>query len=420
MYIVESILNTFYRKKMRSVLCFDEVASVPIPPKSPADTDNYLLYIHVPFCESLCPYCSFHRYEYSEKTARAYYDALWQELCMYQRLGYDFKGMYIGGGTPTIMMDQLIETLAVTREMFSVQEISVETNPNHLTEANLHLLKNAGVNRLSVGVQSFDDKLLRHIGRYAKYGSAQQIKEKLKSAIGLFDTLNVDLIFNMPVQTHKSLEQDLDVIEELLPEQVTFYPLMTAPSVEIVLNNSLGPISYKKEKLFYFIILDRMKKNYTGSTAWCFSRKKSMIDEYIIAYDKYIGAGSGAFGYFNDCIYINTFALDEYVRKIQHHEFPVTRVKQFTEQENIYYFLLMKLFGLSLPKAVFNTEQGRYYKKKLRLEMLLLKLSRSIAEKADSIELTDKGKYYWVMAMREFFIAVDTMRDHCREKLQTD
>lgn len=418
MYLVESILNKFYRKKMKAVLEFDEVSSFPVPSKPSTDKDDYLLYIHIPFCESLCPYCSFHRYVYEEDLAHKYFDALWKELHMYKDIGYDFKGMYIGGGTPTITMNRLLETLNITKNIFNIKEISVETNPNHITEKNLQLLKNAGVNRLSVGVQSFDDNILRHIGRYEKYGSGYEIQEKLKNAIGEFDTLNVDLIFNIPIQTEESLKQDLDIIDYLLPEQVTFYPLMTAPSVEAVLRKSLGPVEYKKEKKFYFIILDRMKKNYTGSTAWCFSRKKSMIDEYIIAYDKYVGVGSGAFGYFKDCIYVNTFSLDEYICKIKNNEFPVGRVKKFSEKENKQYFLLMKLFGLTLYKTVFETESGQNYKKALWLEMLLLKLSRSVKESDSVIELTDRGKYYWVIAMREFFIAVDTMRDYCRQMME--
>lgn len=414
-YIIEPLLNKFFKIKMRSVLRFKDIHSFPIAPKSPTDRDDYLLYIHIPFCESLCPYCSFHREVYNEKLTPAYFDALLKELCMYKELGYDFKGLYVGGGTPTICIDKLCELLKFATNNFSITEISVETNPNHILENNLLLLKKAGVNRLSVGVQSFDDAILKRIGRYEKYGSGHEIQQKLKKAIGVFDTLNVDLIFNMPLQSAKSLQRDLDIIDDLLPEQVTFYPLMTAPSVAKTLEASLGPIDYKKEKHFYFIILNRMKSHYTGSTAWCFSRKKSMIDEYIIAYDKYVGAGSGAFGYFNDCIYINTFSIDEYIHMIHNNEMPVTRVKKFSEQETKYYFFLMKLFGLSLHKKAFENIFGESYRKALWLETLLLKTAGALKETGTDILPTDRGKYYWVMAMREFFIAVDTLRDYCRK-----
>jgi len=418
MYIIESILNRFYRGITRSVLNFDAPGTAALPPGTCTDPEGSLLYIHIPFCESLCPYCSFHRYGFEERPARRYFAALRQELQLYKDLGCGFRGMYIGGGTPTILMDELLALIAFTRESFGVTEISVETNPNHLTAANLQALRQAGINRLSVGVQSFDDDLLRHMGRFEKYGSGGAIKEKLQSALGVFDTLNLDLIFNLPAQTEKSLCRDLDCIDELLPDQVTFYPLMTAPSVEAVLRSTLGPLDYRKEKLFYFRILNSMRHKYTGSTAWCFSRKKAMIDEYIINYEQYAGAGSGAFGYCNNCMYINSFSLDEYVEKIEKGEIPVTRVKRFTKREAMYYFMLMKLFGLSLDKGQFKKSFGKDIRQALPLEMLLLRLSGAVKESAASIELTDRGRYYWVMAMREFFIAVDTMRDYCRSMVQ--
>jgi coproporphyrinogen III oxidase-like Fe-S oxidoreductase len=336
---------------------------------------------------------------------------------MYKALDYDFKGLYIGGGTPTIMVDLLLTTMNVAKKHFSLQEVSVETNPNHLTEENLHLLKSAGVNRLSVGVQSFDDQVLKGIRRYERYGSGAQIIQRLENAMGKFETLNVDLIFNIPVQTRESLKNDLDIIDDLLPEQITFYPLMSAAAVESALKNSLGNLDYRKEKNFYFMILDRMKKNYTGSTAWCFSRGSSMIDEYVIVYDKYVGAGSGAFGYFNDCIYANTFSVQEYVDRVNDHQFPIARVKKFTKKENMYYFLLMKLFGLSVNRKAFREKFGESLDNLLWKEIALLKISGAIKESGDVIEPTDRGRYYWVMAMREFFIAVDNLRDFCRTRV---
>lgn len=417
MYLIEPLLNTFYRHTMRSVLRFGSIEDHPVPPHSAADTGEYLLYVHIPFCETLCPYCSFHRYPYDEALARPYFDALLAELSMYKQLGYDFKGMYVGGGTPTISPDGLTRVLAWCREQFSIKEISVETNPNHMTDDRLRVLKEAGINRLSVGVQSFDDRILKAIGRFEKYGSGREIQEKLRRAQGIFDTLNVDLIFNMPLQDDQSLRADLAIIDSLLPDQVTFYPLMTAPSVEAALSSTLGGVDFRKEKRFYFTLLESMRKNYTGSTAWCFSRKKAMIDEYIIAYDNYVGVGSGSFGYFNDCIYITSFSLEEYRAKIAAGELPITRVKKFTPRENRYYFLLMKLFGLELDAAAYQQVFGRPYSRELFFETLLLRLAGAIEETGGTVKLTDRGRYYWVMAMREFFIAVDTMRDACRKEL---
>lgn len=414
MYIVEPLLNRYYRMQMRKAIAFDHTGRFDVPVKAEQDRDDYLLYVHIPFCETLCPYCSFHRYEYRPDVADRYFEALQKELNMYKAHGYDFKGMYIGGGTPTLPLDRLIETIALAKDLFGIREISVETNPNHLVDEKLDRLFRAGVHRLSVGVQSFDDHILKHIGRYQKYGSGEMIREKIKNARGRFDTLNVDLIFNIPLQTEALLEKDLDIIGELLPEQVTWYPLMAAASVENALKKSVGRVDYRKEKKFYFTILNRMKQAYTGSTAWCFSRKKSMIDEYIIAYDKYAGVGSGAFGYFNDSIYSNSFSIDEYISRIQQGKFPVAGMKRFSPQEQMHYYFLMKLFGLKMDKPAFAKRFGKSLEKAMPLERLLLKLSASVTETEKSLTLTDRGRYYWIMAMREFFIATDNLRDHCR------
>jgi len=415
MYIIEPLLNGALRRSMRSVLRFDDAAGRSVPP-APAGQQRCLIYVHIPFCESLCPYCSFHRFVFDEPLARRYFKALRREIGMYRDLGYRFTGMYVGGGTPTIMLEPLLDVVRIGREELGVKEISVETNPNHVTPAYLEPLRQAGINRLSVGVQSFDDTILKAIGRYEKYGGGKETFDRLQQAAGLFDTLNIDLIFNMPLQNEESLDRDLAMIDRLEADQVTFYPLMTAPSVARRLASTLGPIDYKKEKRMYLLILEHMRREYQNSTAWCFSRCKAMIDEYIIDYDSYVGAGSGAFGYFNNCIYINTFNLNEYIERVQAGRFPTGLVKQFTRRETLHYLLLMKLFATELPKTFFETGQGRDFKKSLRIELALLRLCGALQALPDRLALTDRGRYYWVMAMREFFIAVDTMRDVCRRQ----
>jgi len=415
MYIIEPILNRVLRRSMRSVLRFDDAAGIRVPP-APEGPQRCLLYVHIPFCESLCPYCSFHRFVFDERLAKKYFNALMREIEMYRDLGYRFTGMYIGGGTPTIMLEPLLEVIRIAREDLGVKEISVETNPNHVCPEYLEPLRHAGINRLSVGVQSFDDTILRAIGRYEKYGSGQETFERLQQASGMFDTLNIDLIFNMPLQSDDSLRRDLDLLDRLEADQVTFYPLMTAPSVAARLAETLGPIDQKKEKRMYLLIIEHMRRSYQSSTAWCFSRKAAMIDEYIIDYGSYVGVGSGAFGYFNDRIYINTFNLNEYIERVNAGRLPTGLVKQFTRRETLHYMLLMKLFATELPKTFFETEQGRDFKKSLWPEIAALRLIGALRDEPDRLELTDRGRYFWVMAMREFFIAVDTMRDVCRQQ----
>ena len=208
---------------------------------------------------------------------------------VYKNSGYDFRGLYVGGGTPTIMMDELTETISLIKDCFHIQEISVETNPNHLTEVNIEGLKKSGVNRLSVGVQSFDDDLLKAMDRYEKYGSGETIITRLKVVLGRFDTLNADMIFNFSSQTSESLGRDLDILHEIGIDQVTYYPLMVSDLTRRAVEKTLGRVDYRREKKFYRQIVERLTPSYRFSSAWCFSRKESMIDEYIVGYNEYAG-----------------------------------------------------------------------------------------------------------------------------------
>jgi len=402
---------------MRSALRFEDVPdAISADLESGIARDAELLYVHIPFCESLCPYCSFHRYVYDAAGASAYFDALTHELELYKQLGCSFTALYVGGGTPTICPDRLLDIIHCARSLYPLREISVETNPNHLQEALLVRLRDAGVRRLSVGVQSFNDDMLRALGRYEKYGSSAAIQKQLRATHGIFETCNIDLLFNLPLQTKAHVLHDLSVIEELLPDQVTFYPLMTSPSVAATLNRLLGQISYRTEKDFYFTILERMRRQYTGSTAWCFSRHATMIDEYIVTHGRYVGAGSGAFGYHGNGIAINTFLLDQYCQRVRSHRLPITRFKRFSRWETLAYIFLMKLFGLSLTAAELSQIRARYGRLALVPELFILRLMGAVCGTKEGFTLTDRGKYYWVMAMREFFIAVDTLRDVCRPR----
>ena len=104
-----------------------------------------MLYMHVPFCERLCPYCPFNRFPFKEERAKPYFANMRKEMMMLKDLGYDFESVYIGGGTPTITIDELCETIDMARENFSIKEVSSETNPNHLIPSYLEKLKGASI-----------------------------------------------------------------------------------------------------------------------------------------------------------------------------------------------------------------------------------------------------------------------------------
>jgi coproporphyrinogen III oxidase-like Fe-S oxidoreductase len=414
--ITEALLTAYLKRKYDQTLQFDQVGRIESP--RPREGAEYLLYIHIPYCEELCPYCSFNRYPLDRDMARAYFRSLSEEILMYRELGFEFTSVYVGGGTPTVLPDELGALLRDLRTWFQIREISLETNPNHLTDEILEVLQRGGVNRLSVGVQSFDDNLLKQMERYHKYGSGNDIRERLASIMGRFDTLNVDMIFNFPTQTMSMLERDLEIIQEMQADQVTFYPLMVSEITKKELAKRFGPISYEQERAFYEKIAETLDHEYVCGTAWCFSRKKSMIDEYIVDYDEYVGAGSGSFGYVNGSCIANTFSIPDYMHQVSTGNLPILAKKSFSAKEQIHYDFMMKLFGTSLNiKDIEEKFKGKF-QKTLWKEIPLFKLLGALTNENGSLRLTRKGRYLWVIMMREFFTGVNNFRDMCRAKIK--
>jgi coproporphyrinogen III oxidase-like Fe-S oxidoreductase len=376
---------------------------------------KYVLYTHIPFCESLCPYCSFNRFIFNEKKTRDYFKNLRRELDLIADLGYDFVNMYVGGGTPTVIVDELIETIDYAKKLFNIQEVSCETNPNHLTKEILTALKGR-VDRLSVGVQSFDDTLLKQMSRYDKFGSGEKILEIIQNAVGILPALNVDMIYNLPDQTETMLLKDLEFIKRSGAEQTTFYPLMSAPSVKRAMERTLGRVNQNREYQFFQLIADGLHGEYNPSSAWTFSRKDvSMIDEYIVKYEEYVGAGSGSFSYLNGNLLVNTFSLKQYEQKIQKGKLPVYAVKSFAKRDRMRYRMMMELFDLSLDKKKFINDFGGPVEWELLPELLFLRLAGAFKPNGkDYLLLEPNARYLMVVMMREFFANVNILRDQAR------
>ncbi|MFH1081310.1 MAG: coproporphyrinogen III oxidase family protein [Pseudomonadota bacterium] len=413
--MINQIITHKVRQEFARSMRFEE-GVVPRIPEATQQTPR-LLYLHIPFCEKLCPYCSFNRIVFDESLCRAYCRALRLELLLYKKRGFAFQGIYVGGGTPTVLIDELEDTLALARESFHIREISVETNPNHLTDANIVALKRVGVNRLSVGIQSFDNGLLRAMDRFNKYGSGETIRDRLKQVLGQFDTLNADMIFNFPSQRMDSLDRDLDILTEIGIDQITYYPLMVSDSTRAVVSKTLGRVDYRQEERFYRRIAERLAPAYRFSSAWCFSKKTAMIDEYIVDYDEYAGLGSDSIGYLDGTCYANTFNIRQYIAQVERGEMPLMASRDFSLKDQIRYDFLMKLFGMKLDIPALQKKYGDHLFRYLWLDLVAFRVAGGLRYAPPDYYLTPRGRYYWVIMMREFFISVNNFRDFCREQL---
>jgi coproporphyrinogen III oxidase-like Fe-S oxidoreductase len=417
--LAERVLTSFLRLANRRILSLKTSSNVTLPAPTPGR--EYLLYAHVPFCQRLCPYCSFNRFPFSEDQARAYFRRLRDEMRMVADLGYDFGSLYVGGGTPTILIDELVETIDLARELFRVQEVSSETNPNHLVAEVVDPLIGR-VQRFSVGVQSFDDDLLRQMDRYDKYGNGSEILRRLQNVAGRFHSLNVDMIFNFPSQKLESLLRDVAYLRESGASQTTFYPLMTSPAVRRSLARTVGSVSYRRECAYYQALSEALAGAFEPATAWTFSETAGeMIDEYIVDYEEYVGIGSGSFSYLDGSIYANTFSLQKYETAVGSGHLSAAAERAFGLREQMRYRFMMGLFGLFLDKGAFRERFGVPVERGLWAEMLCMRAAGAFdRDDPEAITLTPKGRYLLVAVMREFFAGVNAFRDQARISLSPE
>lgn len=472
----ERLLSTVVRACTNQYLKLSPTDETHVP--APVPGQRYMLYMHVPFCERLCPYCSFNRFPFSEDRARPYFANMRKEMLMLKDLGYDFDSVYIGGGTPTILLDELCDTIDLARETFSIKEVSSETNPNHLIPSYLDKLQGR-VQRLSVGVQSFDDGLLKQMDRYEKYGSGDEILARIQDASPYFVSMNADMIFNFPAQTEDILLRDIERVIESNASQTTFYPLMASPSVERSLARTVGKVDYAREQRFYEIICELLTGELPGvepnpagpngevglfefGSAWTFNRRQTtvtgvdvtpretvvspfdefhlnesdagyvsgftelssegsgsrMIDEYVVDYEEYPAIGSGGITYLGENLYVNTFSIKDYNAAIESGRMSLMGRKKFSKKQRMMYRFMMQLFGLRLDKKQFKRDFGCSVEWGLPEEMAFMTAVGAFATNNDEeLTLTPKGRYLCVVMMRQFFIGVNNLRDQARATL---
>ncbi len=407
------LTSWYMQKKVKRFLDFS-YSQKPITIPQPNKNKQYLLYIHIPFCKTLCPYCSFHKFKFQEKQAREYFKLLREEMKLAKEQGFDFISLYVGGGTTTILPDELAATIDFAKELFSIQEVSCEGDP--LIEESMVELLSSRVDRLSIGVQSTDDRILKKIKRYKKFGSAKEQLEAIKKAVGKFPIVNIDLIFNLPTQTKQDIQNDLKNIMELSPEQISYYPLMYSPSVKKKMEKNLGKLYNDKEALFYNTILDTLGKSYKKISSWAFSKKQSnSFDEYVVDYNEYLGLGSGSFSFIENTLYINTFSLKKYQERISQKQFCLERFKNYSLNDILQYQVMLDLFSNSLSLQKYKNNYNIDIESKFKLEFFLLRVL-GILEK-NSYTPTPFGSYFFLTLMKEFYIGMDYVREHSRNHL---
>ena len=426
----ERMLTTVVRAMTDKTLTLHPVPEDALP--DPVPGRPYTLYVHVPFCERLCPYCSFNRFPYREQRARDYFQALRQEMRMLADQGYDFESVYVGGGTPTVDIDELCETIDLARDLFHVKEVNSETNPNHLIPEYLDKLKGR-IQRLSVGVQSFDDGLLRQMDRYEKYGSGEEIFERIGQAAPYFESLNVDMIFNFPTQTEDILISDCEKIALCGCHQTTFSPLYQSHATTRKMEQVLGKMDYDKERRFYHILDEILAGGdapfFERRTLWTFNRldenherKQHLeVDEYAVSYEECVGIGSGSITHLGDNLFVNTFNLEEYGELVRAGATPLLGKTDLPRRDLMRYKFLLQLYSLRFDKHEFERDFGVSVERGLPVEMAFMRANGAFAtDNADELTLTPAGRYLTVVLYRQYLAGLNNLREQARAKLPGD
>lgn len=390
-------------------------------PPEPQPGHQYLLYAHIPFCKTLCSYCTFHRFLFKEHKAREYFVNLRKEMDYVKALGYDFTSMYIGGGTTTILEDELIRTIEHARTLFpGIKEVSCETDPLQIATPTFRNLKGL-VDRMSIGVQSFNDDILKMTERYDKFGSGALIYERLQEALELFPTTNVDMIFGFRGQDLEMLQRDMDLLVELNPRQITTYPLMVTSQTRKSVKQTIAAKGIELADQ-YAVIMNTLGNHYRQLTSWTFGRTHDEgFDEYVVDHDEYLGVGSGAFSFLGSSLYVNTFSLRRYNERIKEGKTGVERRRQFDKHAVLQYRLLLGLFSSRLSRKYFREVHGVDLDKALFKEMLGLRIAGAIKdnpEDPDNLIVTDAGKFLGLVMMKAFYSGMDNVRAELRKPLR--
>ena len=272
------------------------------------------LYIHIPFCHKICDYCDFTKLQYFRHFAIDYLKALQRELESYH-IG-QLETIYVGGGTPTALEDDLfLELLEIINPYAKgIKEYTFEANPESLSLDKIKMLKQYGVNRLSLGVQTTNDQILRLVNREHSFAQVKTAIKNLKEN-GL-DNINVDLILGLPHSSEKILKEDIKNILSLDIKHLSCYGL-TVHEHTALFNKGYQEPDGDLLRKYYDVVEDMLKQNgfiHYEISNWC---KEGYEAQHNLTYwrnHQYYGVGLGASGYIDNMRYKNTINLDKYLK----------------------------------------------------------------------------------------------------------
>lgn len=353
--------------------------------------NNMGLYVHIPFCSSICNFCPYNKEIFDNDKAKDFKIAIFSEIdlvCGHLTVKKKVTSLYFGGGTPALMTESIGEIILKLKEYFIISGgIGLELHPDNVTPMILEILKNAGVTMVSIGIQTFDLNCLKIIGR--KYNSFKE-KIQLVKSFG-FSVIDVDLIFALPGQTPKSLFYDIKTAFECGATQVSAYPFIDFTFV----SKNYKPQSAKVKRQMLQQLVDVIKQlNLERTSVWTFSQKG--FGKYSsVTRENFLGFGPSATTLLKDSFKVNTFSVDEYINAIKGKKVPTALTLDFTPRQRAVYFLFWSAYWLFVNVQNFQNIVGKPLDSMFGFEIRLLQHFGFIIKVENGYKLTDKAGYFY-------------------------
>ena len=347
------------------------------------------LYVHIPFCKSICSFCPYCKVVYDKQLALTYTTALFKEITL---VAGELNGkkevtsLYFGGGSPALMIDDIRDIIDHINNYFVIQNgIGIELHPNDVSVSNLQKLRDAGVTMISIGIQSFNSNCLAALGReQPDYVTILEAINKVK-----FDVVDMDLILGIHGQNPDILEEDIKTAFENGATQVSTYPFIDF----VFANNNYKPSPEKdKKKMLARINRFANQNGYLRTSIWTFA--KPQTEKYSsITRDNFLGFGVSATTLLQNQFKINTFSIKDYAEKLDQNKLPTSLTLQFTPRQRMAYYLFWSAYSMQIDIHSFEKYFNKSLKCKYGTELLIGTLLGYVRRRENKYFLTDLGAY---------------------------
>lgn len=374
------------------------------------------VYIHIPFCHQICNYCDFNKVFFHNQPVDEYIEAVGKEIAMaVNNMPEQFENIetiYLGGGTPTALspnqISRLLELIAKHLNI-DVIEFTAEANPDELTIEKLRALKNGGVNRLSLGVQSFDQQLLQKLGRTH---TNDDVYKAIDNAIAVgFQNINIDLMYGLPGQSIELWEDTLEKALLLNLPHYSAYSLIVEPKTIFYIQFSKGMLHLppeEQEAKMYDLLMERMEDS--GLSQYEISNFakegfQSLHNKIYWDNDEYAGFGAGAHGYMNGIRYSNYGPIKKYLQSIHMGQLPILHRHQVSINEKCeeeMFLGLRKNEGVSYQQ--FEKKIGFSLNEKYGEIISKLMDDGLVMEEEGRVKLTRKGRFLGNEVFQQFLL----------------